>query len=370
MQTNAVPAWFLLSVMALMSLTAAGFLFLGTRLATGADLPSEEMKVLELVYHQVQKEYVKKLDEEDRQKLIHEAIGGLVRSLDRYSAYIPPERVRDFDAGTAGNYQGIGIVMQPRGDKITVYFPFPGGPAERKGLRVGDEILAITARKKNERGELGPWKTTPVADLVDKKIEDRDEREAELTRRASNLIKGESGTPVRLLIKRGNAKPKQVKIVRGDVERPSIKWAHMLDEGRGIAYLHLANFIKRSAPEFDAAMQRLTKESGGKLRALILDLRFNQGGGLDACLELTNRFLGKGVIVTLNKARNNEGGKVIATKSAVPGKCTFPKLPLVVLINESSASASEVMSGALQDHGRAVLVGARTFGKWPHCHRF
>ncbi|MHC4077094.1 MAG: S41 family peptidase, partial [Planctomycetota bacterium] len=372
-QAPQVPVWFLLAVMAMMGLTAAGFLFLGTRLAPGADMPKEQMKLLDVVYEQIQGNYVNKLSPEENEKLVHKAIGGLVRGLDRYSEYVPPDKVADFEASNAGTYFGVGLLMQPRGDKITVYFPFPGGPAESKGIQVGDEIVAIVTLVLRD-GQQVAVKTTKVEDLVAKSIQDDDRRERKLTAAAKELIQGKAGTPVQLVVKRGD-KVFPVTIPRAEVPTPSVKWARMLDADKGIAYAHLAGFVGRSVEEFDAVLKMLTAGSdgqpggppdgppGGKVRGLILDLRFNQGGILKACLELTSRFLREGVIVTLNKGQNNENGKRTGEHRTEPEKCTLPDLPLVILINGRSASASEVFSGALQDHGRAVVVGTRSFGK-------
>ncbi len=360
-QAAQVPVWFLLAVMAMMTLTAAGFLFLGTRLAPAANMPQEETKVLALVYDHIQGNYVNTLSSEENEKLVHKAIGGLVKGLDRYSEYVPPEHVADFDDSNKGVYRGAGFVMQPKGDKITVYFPFLDGPAARAGLQVGDEIVAIETLEERD-GKQVVAKTTKVADLADKRITDADQREQKLTAAASKLIRGEAGTPVRLLVKRGT-KTFPVTVTRAEVTRPSIKWGRVLDPDLGIAYVHLAGFVERSVKEFDTAMGILDKECPGRLRGLILDLRFNQGGILDVCRDLTNRFLREGVIVTLNKGQNNDNGRQTGSHSAEPGKCTLPNLPLVILINGRSASASEVLSGALQAHGRAVAVGTRSFGK-------
>jgi carboxyl-terminal processing protease len=358
-QAPQVPVWFLLVVMTMMGLTAAGFLFLGTRLAAGASMPQEEMKVLELVYDHIQDNYVDSLSPDENGKLVHKAIGGLVKGLDRYSEYVPPERVTNFDNSNKGVYPGTGFVMQPKGDKITVYFCFLDGPAARAGLQVGDEIVTIeTLAPDGQQVD----KRTKVADLVDKSIEDDDERQQKLTAAASNLIRGDPGTPVRLLVKRDD-KTFPITITRAKVQRPSIKWAQVLDKDQGIAYVHLTSFVERSVTEFDAAIAVLKEECGGKLRGLILDLRFNHGGILDGCRELTNRFLKEGVIVTLNKGQNNQNGKQTGEHSAEPGKCTLPDLPLVILVNGRSASASEVLSGALQHYGRAFVVGTRSFGK-------
>jgi carboxyl-terminal processing protease len=361
-QAPQVPVWFLLAMMAMMALTAAGFLFLGTRLAPGADMPEEQMKLMDLVYASIQKNYVNKLDGEENEDLVQRAIVGLVSGLDRYSEYIPPERVVKFEEANSGVYSGVGFVMQPKGDAITVYYPFPGGPAEREGLQVGDQIVEIVTLEERD-GKQVEVSTTRVQDLVDKSVQDPDRRERNLTAAAQRLIKGKAGTPVRLRIRRGKDKLFAVTITRDEVPSPSVKWARLLDAERGIGYVYLAGFVNHSVGEFDAAAKTLVTAAGGKLRGLVLDLRFNPGGILDTCLELTNRFLKKGVIVTLNKGENNENGKKVGEHRADPAKCTMPDLPLVLLINGRSASASEVLSGALQDDGRAVVVGTRSFGK-------
>jgi carboxyl-terminal processing protease len=297
------------------------------------DLPAEELRMLRLVYRQVMQDHVEPHDGDD---LLRSAIGGLVKGLgDEYSAFVPPDRVRSFDTETTGEYQGIGISLVPRRAPITVHYPFEGGPAERAGLRVGDRIVGIDGER--------------VAALAPERVVEE----------ARKRLLGAPGSTVRLRLERAGGGEDEVELARGGVQQPSVKWARLLDRQTRIGYVHIAAFQQRTAAELDAALALLEQEAGGSLGGLVLDLRFNPGGLLGESVTVANRFLRAGNIVTLRARGDIEHGR----HDVDPAKTTHADLPLVVLVNKDSASASEVLCGALQDHGRAGIVGVRTFGK-------
>ena len=335
-----IPVWFLFAVMALMSLTAAGFLYLGTRLGSAASLPQEEVKVMALVYDQVKEKYYRELSEQDERELMEEAIKGMVKSLDQYSRFIPKREKRVFDESTKGIYYGIGAWMHAGKGEVIILYPFPRGPAEGARLEPGDRVFKVN--------------DTLLADLP----------QTNIVREAAKLIKGEkAGTEVVLGVRR-NGREFDQPVKRNAVPQPSVRWVRLLDPEKGIGYAYLSDFVDNSVKEFDIATQVLhqacRKAPCGKLKGLILDLRENTGGALNICVALANRFVKEGTIVTLRRPRDN---KVIETHAAKPELCTLADVSLVLIVNQHSASASEVLAGALQDYERARVVGQRTYGK-------
>lgn len=297
------------------------------------DLPSEELRMLRLVYRQVMQDHV---EAHDGHGLLRDAIAGMVKSLDDYSAFVPPERASSFDSETTGEYQGIGVTMVARQVPITVLYPMRGGPAEQAGIGVGDRIVAID-------GEV-------LEDLTPDNVADE----------ARTRLRGKPGSSVRLLVERRGGDREEIALERADVQRPSVKWVRLMDEPTArVGYVYVKAFQQHTAAEFDAALRDLETGAGGALDALIVDLRFDPGGLLTESVAIANRFLRGGNIVSLRARDDREQSRI----DADPSKTTHPDLPLVLLVNEHSASASEVLCGALQDHGRATLVGKRTFGK-------
>ncbi|MEM7201275.1 MAG: S41 family peptidase [Planctomycetota bacterium] len=294
-------------------------------------LPREQLLALRLVRQQIEEEYVTPPNGED---LAWSAIEGMVSSLDRHSQFIRPDFVEAFEEDTTGAYVGIGILMATDVAPVTVQFPFVGGPSERAGLRVGDQILAADG--------------VPLVATA--------ERSANAV--AHENLTGPTGTKVVLKVQRAEAAPFEVVVERGRVQTPSVKWARLLAPQHGVGYLYLSSFQQRSAAEIRDAVADLRAQADNDLRALVVDLRYNLGGLLEQAVDVSNLFQAQGAIVSL-KRRNAE----VERRDADPERCAFPDLPLVLLVNEDSASASEVFAGAMQDHERAVLVGTRTFGK-------
>lgn len=323
-QQPRLPLWFLI-VNWVLILSAFGLgTYLGRR---GANrLPDPQRSALELVYHEVLNSHIHPQDEH---ALLERAIYGMVDGLDEYSKYIPPQKVPEYDERSSGHYEGIGASTPTHGDTVVIHFPFPGGPAELAGLLPGDQILAVDG-----------------AELTD----------PENRRNVLQLVRGPADTSVQLRILRGE-KLLDIEVARGTVQRPCVKWTHRIDQEGGLGYVYLNSFHQTAATQVFAAIEEL--ERAGPLRGLILDLRENRGGSLDQCLEIARAFLPSGIIAT--QQRRGEDQDVVY--NAYEASCRWPDLPLVVLVNEDSASASEVVTGALQDHKRAVVVGQRTFGK-------
>jgi carboxyl-terminal processing protease len=287
-------------------------------------LPTDQLDALRLVHRQILEDYPFDAPPDD---LVYRAIEGMVASLDRYSRFVQPAEVERFEQDEiTGTYEGIGMLPVAGRNPVTVQWPFPDGPAARAGLRVGDELLQID-------GE-------PV------EFENAVER-----------LLGRTGSHVLLSIRRDGAPPFDVDVVRASVRKASVKWAHLL--GDRIGYVWVAEFQQGMVEQLDRELARLRAEAGGELLGLVVDLRNDPGGLLTEAITCANRFLRTGRIVSLKK----RGGEIVEAHDAAPEQCTFPDVPLAVIVDRGSASASEVVAGALQDHRRARIVGERTFGK-------
>lgn len=326
-QQPRLPLWFLFANWALVAAAFALGWFFGTR--KFADLPDPQATALELVHAEILKSHVAP---QDGKVLLDRAIKGMVAGLDPYSRYVPPSEVAADDEANSGRYEGIGALIVPHGDDVVVHWPFPGGPAAKAGLRPGDRLVAIDG--------------TALASIP-----------ADRRRTApSELVRGPSGTTVRLRVLREGAEV-DVAVERGDLRQKSVKWAHFANPEAGLGYVYVRDFHPGVADELDRALEGLSAQR--PLRGLVLDLRFDGGGSLTDCITIANRFLREGTIVS-QRRRDRE---IVETSTARAEQCRFPELPLVLLVNGGSASASEVLAGALQDHGRAAVVGERTFGK-------
>ncbi|MBX3462186.1 MAG: S41 family peptidase [Planctomycetes bacterium] len=326
-QQPRLPLWFLVANWAMVAAAFAAGVLLGGR--QRGDLPEPQATALQLVHAEILRSHV---DPHDGSELMDTAIAAMVRSLDPYSTYVPPREVRAYDERNTGQYEDVGMVMTQIGGRIVVHWPMPGGPAARAGIEPGDVLLAVDGRRLADEPEAG-------------------RQEAGL-----RLVRGPAGSEVELLLERRGA-PLQRSVRRSEVQRDAVKWVHFADPDAGLGYLHLADFHRGSAAQVAESLRRLAAER--PLRGLLLDLRFDGGGSLDECVALARFFLRSGTIVS----QRRRGSEVVEVFEAGPETCQFPDLPLVLLVNEHSASASEVLAAALQDHGRAAIVGARTFGK-------
>ncbi len=301
--------------------------FLGggpARATSSEESPYAAIGQLGRVLVQVENNYVEPVD---RARLVNGAIVGMVGELDPHSSYLPPHEWKLFQSETEGKFGGVGIEVDARGDLLTVIAPIEGSPAARAGIRSGDKILAID----NE---------SAVGDKLDRVV---------------RKMRGTPGTHVKLAIRREGHKEALVfDLVREIVHVPSV--ASKLLDGR-VAYVRIKQFQEHTHDELVAAAGKLRTEAKGTFSGVILDLRNDPGGLVDEAAETADEFLNGGTIYTMRHR-----GQVIDEARARSGGA-FADLPVVVLVNEYSASASELVAGALQDHKRATIVGANTFGK-------
>ncbi len=287
-------------------------------------LGSAESAQLAEVIERVQREYV---DDVDNPALIDDALRGMVGGLDPYSSYLDAEEYADLRVSTAGTYAGIGIEVSTADHALRVVRPFRDSPAAAAGIQSGDLIAAIDG--------------TPVGNDLDG---------------AMARMRGPRGSTVRLGVRRaGQALPLEFTVERAQVDVHSV--ATVLLEG-GVIYARITMFSETTASDFASGVARLRRDLKSKPRGVIIDLRNNPGGVLESAVEVADQLLEDGVIVTAD-------GRTPAarfTMSATPGE-VLPGVPVVVLVNNSTASAAEILAGALQDHHRAKLLGRRTFGK-------
>jgi carboxyl-terminal processing protease len=272
----------------------------------------------------IQKNYV---DEVQTKALIEGAINGMLASLDPHSAYLTPDLYKELQVDTKGSFGGLGIEITNRNGVLTVVSPIEDTPAYRAGVKAGDEIMKID-------GEF-----TKDMTLVD----------------AVKKMRGPKETKVTLTLKRENqAELFDVTLTREIIKIQSVK-PKMLEKGYG--YVRLTQFQERTDDDLERALKNLDKEAGG-LQGLVLDLRNDPGGLLTQAVKVSDMFLDSGLIVYTDGRLENQKQKYFAHK---PG--TWSDFPMVVLVNAGSASASEIVAGALQDHKRALILGTQTFGK-------
>jgi len=257
-------------------------------------------------------------------ELVDSALAGMLAGLDDYSHYYAPEELAELDRETSGEFLGIGVVFRD-GEPGRILFPYPGSPAARAGLRVGDRI-------KSAQGE--PLEELEFGELLG------------LLRRSPD--------EVRLAVEDLDGAAREVLLDPEVVLDPTVRHARLLDEERGIGYLCVRSFSHRTPEEFDRAVDELRAQG---LRALVLDLRANPGGILDAAVTIANRFVASGALVATRSRAETR------ITRADEDEARFAGMPLVVLIDANSASASEVLAAALQDHGVAALVGEPSYGK-------
>ena len=280
------------------------------------------MEIAVNVMRELSRGYV---DPVDGDKLMEGAAEGMVRRLDPYTEFIPEKQMAAFEVLTTGKYGGIGSLIRQKGDYVKIAQPYEGSPADKAGLRIGDRIL---------------------------RIGDEDAR-GFTVEQVSSRLKGDPGSTVRIEIESLDGTRRTVEIVRERIAIPAIPYAGYAADG--IGYVRHSDFTDGSYEEMRAAIDRLRAE--GDLRGLILDYRSNGGGILQEAVKIVGLFVPRGTEVVRTKGRTEE------RRYTTPSEPAFPDLPLVVLVNGSSASASEIVSGSLQDLDRAVLVGQRTFGK-------
>ena len=276
------------------------------------------------VLERVRRDYVEPVDEKT---LIENAINGMLSALDPHSSYMNPKTYKDMQIQTKGEFGGLGIEVTMDNGVIKVVSPIDDTPASKAGLQPGDLIFALD-------GE--PVQGMTLQDAVEK-------------------MRGKVGTPIKISVRRGTKDPFDVTLTRETIKVKAVRY-HL--EGGDIGYIRVTSFTEQSTSGVLDAVEKLKKEAGNKLKGYILDLRNNPGGLLDQAIAMSDAFLDKGEIVSV-KARKSED---VQRWNAKPGDVANG-LPIVVLMNGGSASASEIVAGALQDHKRAIILGTRSFGK-------
>ena len=291
----------------------------------GQDLPWQDARMLAEVLDRVEHDYVNPVDDH---QLLQAAIRGMVSSLDPYSAYLDGDEYDEIKISSSGQYSGVGIEVSMEEDQVVVVSPFEGSPASAAGIRTGDVIATIDGV---------PVNTTTLADTIGR-------------------MRGKEGTLVKIgVLRQGSTEPRVFTLKRSKVELHSVR-ADLPEPGFG--YLRIAEFSETTGADTVSALRELRKRNGAPLKGLVLDLRNNPGGVLEAAVSVADAFLDSGLIVSA-KGRTAESRFEM---NATPGD-ELNGAPIVVLVNGGSASAAEIVAGALKDHHRAKLMGRTTFGK-------
>jgi carboxyl-terminal processing protease len=284
----------------------------------------EQLKLFTDVLTIIQNQYV---DETEPREVIYGAVKGMLRALDPHSSFMDPESYREMQVETSGSFGGLGIEITIRDDQLTVVAPIEGTPAWRAGIQPGDRIVKIEGL------------ATKDMNLPD----------------AVKRMRGPKGTKVTItIVREGTREPFDVALVREVIQVQSIRSQEIEP---GIGYIRIRQFQERTAPDLVASVEKFDK--AGKLAGLIVDVRNNPGGLLSAAVEVSEEFLGDGklIVYTEGRVRNQNMRFTAHARRAIT------EVPMVVLVNQGSASASEIVAGAIQDHGRGVVIGQQTFGK-------
>lgn len=289
------------------------------------ELPWEQAALLAEVLERVKRDYVDSVSDEE---LIEAAIRGMVADLDAHSAFLNSEEYREIRISTTGTYSGVGLEVSLQDGVVLVVAPIEGTPADKAGIRPGDVIISIDDI---------PVDDSNLGDTIKR-------------------MRGETGTLVTLsVIRNGQEEPLRYTMVRANVQVPSVRHS-MIEPDYG--YVRITHFSETTSRDMVRAIKSMEAESTEGLRGLVLDLRNNPGGVLDAAVDVSDAFLDEGVIVTADGRAEESQFSMQARKGDV-----LDGVELVVLVNAGSASASEIVAGALQDHDRAKIMGTSTFGK-------
>lgn len=282
----------------------------------------KNIEVLSEVLHKIEKNYVKDIDPQD---VLYGAIKGMVRTLDPHSFFMSPEEYKELMVETKGKFSGVGIEITIRNYVLTVVSPIEGTPAFKAGIKAGDQIIMIGDKSSKELS---------IMDAV-------------------KLIRGPKGSKIKLTIRRKEIeKPIDFMITRDVIPIKSVRSFSLPFD---IGYIRISNFQGNTSKELSKALEDMENKKG--LKGLILDLRNNPGGLLSQAVKVADDFLDSGLIVSI-KGRDKKEEESVAHKNGKPRK-----YPMIVLVNEGSASASEIVAGALQDNKRALILGSTTFGK-------
>ena len=286
---------------------------------------SKNLDIFTSLFREVNIYYV---DETKPGEMIEKAIDSMLEDLDPYTTYIPESDIEDFRFQTTGQYGGIGAMIRKKSDYVIIAEPYKGFPADKAGLRAGDKLLEIDGKS-----------------VKGKSTED-----------VSSVLKGQPGVEVNILIERpGTEKPIKKTLTREEVKVKSVPYKGMVDDG--IAYVRLTRFTRNCSSEVEEAILELTNEND--VKGLVLDLRGNPGGLLNESVSLCNLFIDKNQEVVSTKGKIKDWEKSYKTMK----EPLYKELPLAILINQSSASASEIVSGTIQDLDRGIILGKKSFGK-------
>jgi len=315
----------LLLVCAVTTMLVVGAGRLLGRVSAVAKETYENIEVFTNVLSLVQKNYV---DPITTKQLIDGAITGMLNALDAHSAYLPPDMYKELQVDTRGTFGGLGIEITVRNNVLTVVSPIEDTPAYRAGVKAGDQIIKI---------EDEFTKDMPLVEAVKK-------------------MRGPAGTTIHVTLRReGRSGLLDLALTREVIKIQSVK-SRLLDKGYG--YVRVTQFQERTDDDLQRALTKLDKDNGGPLSGLILDLRNNPGGLLTQAVKVADEFIDAGLVVYTDGRLDNQRQKYFAHKTG-----SHTDFPMIALVNGGSASASEIVAGALQDHKRALLLGTQTFGK-------
>ena len=308
----------------------AGFLilFLSVGFSTLKNRDLELVKNLDIYYTLFRELNMFYVDETDPEELVTTSIEAMLSSLDPYTTFIPESDMDDFQFQTTGEYGGIGSLIRRSGKQVMIAEPYEGFPAAKAGVRAGDIILEVDG--------------VPTKEMEIEKVSDK--------------LKGKPGTELKLVIKRyGEEKNLEIPMIREKISILNVPYYGMIEPGTG--YIRISNFTTGASYEVENALKELKREN--ELNSLVLDLRSNPGGLLLEAVRICNLFVDKGELIVSTRGKMTQWDSEYSTSREPLDK----GIPLVVLVNRGSASASEIVAGALQDLDRAVIVGQRTFGK-------
>ncbi|MCL6494151.1 MAG: S41 family peptidase [Ignavibacterium sp.] len=288
---------------------------------------SKNMEIFGKVYKEISFNYV---DEINPEEFMREGIKGMLKSLDPYTVFIDESKQDDIDLMTNGKYGGIGVTIGVRNDRVTITEIIEGYAAQKQGLRIGDIVIEVDGQ---------PISSSDIDEL-------------------SAKVKGEPGTIVQLKVLRNNDKDTlHFNIIREEIVIKNLIYADFYPKNSNNVYLKLTNFSRSAAEEIKNALKKLKEEK--PIQSIVLDLRGNPGGLLDVAVDVCNKFLQKDLLIVSTKGREATSEKKYFAKE----EPIVPNEKLVVLINENSASASEIVAGAIQDHDRGIILGTQSFGK-------
>ena len=291
----------------------------------------EELALLTNVLHLVRHHYVKDVDEH---LLVEGALKGMLDVLDPHTSFLSKDLYREVQSDTRGEFEGLGIEITKRDGFVTVVSPIDGTPASRAGIRARDQIVAVCPDAEEESCQ-----STHDMNLLE----------------AVKLMRGKRGTKIMIRVMRESwTMPRPFVLQRASIRVSSVT-LHMVKDG--LPYIRISQFQERSSNDLADALEK-ARDMGGEIRGLVLDLRDNPGGLLDQAVKIADIFVAEGLLVF---SEGRDGGNRMEWHAKAEG--TEPQYPIVVLVNGGSASASEIVAGALQDHSRALMLGAETFGK-------